>query len=666
MVGRVTVADGWPRVRPQGFPPPPDPAARDIHLAGPGLLCVYYASGEKRPPYEAAASAAFAGRTWRAMQPTDFRSKAETPQPGEAFTRPMTWSGLLAALDAQSFVEAAPNGGGPPVRYTRTDGLAGNIVTHLAAAGGSLWAACADIYDPEKEAWGAGGLSRFDPQAGRWERVAAVGGRPVRWVTLLEAAGDDLWIGFREGDGVAGDKIYFGMGIYVGRYQPLTRAVALARLAGGQWTVFARDPVPEAVDPPEGGTGARQPGEPPTEAPRKLACLGDRVFLFSQVAARGGYGGWNSPQTGCISMLAPAAGRWRIFDAEKDFGANAVHDMIAEGGELFAVTDRGLCRWSAERWTTLETGSPVRNPAFRAAVAVGEELWVGYTNQAFGVLGEQGISRYDEKRDKWSWSSPQEIGTGCPVRTIVPAGDGGAWVLFHRRPWGGAASEMPRYRGEAWGAPAGLGRFAEGRWQFPATLPGVPRTFSGQYKDEKGVHSYTMKAPIKFLVQAAGRLFVANLTGAYERPAGPEEWKRVADGDVGWMGAAADGRALEIVRYLRPNGEVSKETQYGRYDLASGKVEFKTLDPQSPDWGRFTWLPWGEVRPGETGAEPAWADDWTELPRRGPDAWAVGDLQTDSLGGHRVVETPEAVWILSEGELIRLDRARCAKAQAPL
>ncbi|MCX5683648.1 MAG: hypothetical protein NT049_08190, partial [Planctomycetota bacterium] len=108
---RVTAADGWPRVRPQGFPPARESKDVWARLVGPGLLCVQYNTGNKHPPYMPAATAEFAGRTWRAMQPTDFSHKKESPAPGEAWTHKMTWSGVLRDLNAQSFVEVAAPGG---------------------------------------------------------------------------------------------------------------------------------------------------------------------------------------------------------------------------------------------------------------------------------------------------------------------------------------------------------------------------------------------------------------------------------------------------------------------------------------------------------------------------------------------------------------------------
>ena len=78
--------------------------------------------------------------------------------------------------------------------------------------GGTVWAACVDIYDPGKKDWGSGGLCRFNSKSGQWERLDRIGGRPVRWVTLLQAIGDELWVGYCEGEGVVGDHITYGMG----------------------------------------------------------------------------------------------------------------------------------------------------------------------------------------------------------------------------------------------------------------------------------------------------------------------------------------------------------------------------------------------------------------------------------------------------------------------
>ena len=48
------------------------------------------------------------------------------------------------------------------------------------------------------------------------------------------------------------------------------------------------------------------------------------------------------------------------------------------------------------------------------------EVWVGYTNQSFGVLGAQGITRINETTGRWSHWTEKDLGTHCPVQSLWP------------------------------------------------------------------------------------------------------------------------------------------------------------------------------------------------------------------------------------------------------
>ena len=248
VIERFTVADGWPKRRSAEYPGKPGNPFLSLRTVGPGVLNPDYAPpgvdmrrlprpGE-RLPLETLVETRFDGITWRAMQPRAFLNGIE---PANVRDRSISWSEILARLNEACDVEAVVGHDKPSTRFTMAEGLASNIVTHLVAHEDALWAACVDIYDPKAGKWGPGGLSRYDKHTKRWERIAQIDGRPVRWVTLLMTVGDDLWVGFREGDGVDGDAVAFGMGLYAGTYRPRATSVVLARLSAGRWTTYGRD-----------------------------------------------------------------------------------------------------------------------------------------------------------------------------------------------------------------------------------------------------------------------------------------------------------------------------------------------------------------------------------------------------------------------------------------
>ena len=654
-VRRFTVADGWPKVRHEAFAPFRRPREKS-KMVGPGVLDSYHqvrpsaseryrrtGPRDQEPQYAVAASVKFGGRKWKAMQPAGFlrtlprRVGRDYKKMRQTFG---SWTGILRVLNAESFLQAEFLSVGKPQRYTTAEGLASNIVTHLAVADKTLWAACVDIYDPEKKQWGPGGLCRFDPKTGRWRRIEKIAGLPVRWVTLLESVGDDLWVGFREGSGIAGDKVGYGMGLYPGCYRPKATAIVLARLSGGKWTTFSRKPLP----------GGDRTGKAPTESPRNLALLGEKVFLFSETYARSS-GNWQVSMDGHISLLDLSGGKWRTFDLEKDLAVFRLLHMVAEKGEIVALSDRGAHRWSARqgKWVFLDPKSPLVNPNLSAAVVVGDELWVGYTNQSFGAIGRQGISRFNEKTGKWAYTSPKEIGTACPVRTIAVMPDGDVRVLFRKRQWHGSAMPYSFYPRQQWNAPAGLGRFTKGKWQFPVKLAGVPASRKRERKKPDGkIDHWEEKLPIRHLAVAGEKLFVATAAGVY---VGPAKWKRIAEGpaQTGWRPAltirpSKDGKTLGIWRQ-----DTHSKWQHGLYDPETDKVVFKNLPAGSFDpWRLYSHdylLHWS--------GDASWIQHWVLVPTVKEGRWTIGKLGTRY---HKVIETPHAVWIASRGELIRLDR----------
>jgi hypothetical protein len=625
---RLTVADGWPAVRPVLFSSKPDRSG--YTLVGPGVVDLW---AEQKEP-AVVASAKYDGHTWKALQPANFLKDLLVRTDYEKRRKQFgAWTPILRKLNEECALEAA-DARGKGRRYTVKDGLASNIITHLAVADGSLWAACVDIYDPAKGQGDVGGLCRFDPRRQRWERVQ-IEGRPVRWVTLLQAAGDELWVGYREGRDVTGDIVAYGKGLYPGHYRPLTSAVVLARLKGGKWTRYARPPRLDEPGQPRIGRDVTK--DPSTEVPRRLAWVGNQVLLFSTTATNHSSGNWNVPLAGALSLLEVDTGRWRLFDPQKDLDADELADMAAGEGEVLAWGNRGVCRWDAanKAWKKLDTGAALVNPAVSAVAAAGEELWVGYTNQLLGVIGEQGLSRYNERSGKWSHLSPVQLGTAAPVKSIGVSPDGDVWVLFGPRPWRGAALEYPFYPREA-ARPrsVGLGCFHKGKWQFPARLDGIPDSVEEETADDKG-GKRRRPLPVTGLVLTGDAVFVSNEVGLYQ---GPGKWKRLLEGRLLTVRRLKDGMGLEVLRQ-GPKGH-----QRGVYDFASRQWSFADVDFATA----------GQLLDGVP--EEAAATTWVPI-RTGQGKWAVGPLGDDRL---RVVETPRAYWAFSHGQLVRLDRARLA------
>ena len=653
---RFTVADGYLKQRPKEFSAPPD--RRRGNLVGPGVLESWVdpvprgprsprvPQPPEDPNHAPVASVEFGGQLWQAMQPRGFfwSLQKRAGDGGDQRKRFGAWTSILDVANAESFLRARPaDSGSKFVRYTMKDGLASNIVTHLAVGDGRLWAACVDIYDPSRQDWGSGGLSCFDPKTEKWSRVDKIAGRPVRWVTLLETKGEDLWVGFREGSGVVDDKVAYGMGLYPGQYRPMATAVTLARLARGKWTAFSRPPLDAPAQVPTGAavtTGpaaAAQAAErAPRETPRSLVIVGDKVFLFSQ-SQTWMSGNWDTHWAGHLSLLDLASGQWRTFDAQKDLAANELFRMVAEGGELLALTDQGVRRWVEKdaRWAPLDGQSTLVNPTISAVVPIGKELWVGYTNQSFGVIGRQGISRFNEEKMTWSYIDPMEAGTSCPVNAIVPVGRE-VLVLFRQRQWGGAAMEYAFYPNELRGS-AGLGRFAAGKWEFPVHLDGVPESITRTRKGPNGEEKWQVRLEPLDLVQAGGKVFVSTWAGIYE---GSGKWRQVMAIDKeplyeGSVRPSADGKTIEV----------RQGDKRVIYDPVTGKTTDAPISSNEYNDAR-----WNSHEPGDGRLYQS----WTEVPTKKEGSWALGDLESDDY--HRIVETPWAVWIVSTGQLIRLDR----------
>jgi hypothetical protein len=636
-----TILDGWPKRLPDGFAPVGKMWYRHSLLVGPGVVESGKDPGfrgnpgsrEKEPefPVKAVASVEFEGNRWTAWQSGIWEvERTIRPDHSKGPPPPLAWTALLQALNQRGYLEMRPLNGGATRCFTTKDGLASNLISHLAVADGTVWAACVDIWDPEKKAWGPGGLCRYNAQASRWERVDQIDGKPVRWVTLLQAVGDELWIGYREGEGVEGDTIAYGMGVYPGEYRPVVTAVILARLKNGRFTRYLRPPVPDR-EPVRQWFSDKEPRKvpSPSEKPIKVISKGDCLFLLTKTHCRGS-GNFNVDYDGHIWRLELTNGQWREFKIDEDFQADEFYDLSGEEGEAIAWTNRGTHQWQGgkQAWRFLDSGCALKNSALSAATPVGNQLWVGYTNQRFGVLGEQGISCYDEEKGTWSYFSPEDIGTASPVSEIASTSSGEAWVAFSERPWGGAAVEFPFFARETrLNRSRGLGHFLKGKWEFPFHPRKVDADSSAR-RFEYSKHAVAHGDLV--CVKDGPNLFL-----------GPNPWKLLYSGDGGGIEFATNGEGIVIYRSEYTGNKV--ECQRGVVNLADGKVSFEKFEDKREHWERYQV---GLFRGGQYSS-------WAVIPTQKGGRWGVGPLEQAT---YAVVETPWAVWIVSDGQLIRLDR----------
>ena len=313
--------------------------------------------------------------------------------------------------------------------------------------------------------------------------------------------------------------------------------------------------------------------------------------------------------------------------------------MDADKDEIILSSTRGVHRFDAKTnaWKYLDPGCSLRNSEFDSAVAVGEELWVGYSKRSFGVWGAQGISRFNERTGAWRYMSPVELGTASPVTRMVALPNQEIWVLFATRPWLGSAFPWNFYPREGIKRQRGLGRWADGKWSFRAdTLP-----------PERHELPFGMRCD---LVALGNRLVYQTKSGVY---VGPEPWNRVVEGEVYSMAPTEDGKTVKIRRLKRAeSGVPSLEQQVGYLGSDEKQVQFKPIPRSSPDWVES---PFFHNSNSLSSGVPSVGYHEARIPVRPGHFVVVENLCTGGYA-HGLLQSPTAVWVFSQGEIVRLDR----------
>ena len=189
--------------------------------------------------------------------------------------------------------------------------------------------------------------------------------------------------------------------------------------------------------------------------------------------------------TGHVSLVDLQSGKWRLFDPVGDFDADELKEMLASEGELLVASTRGVHRFDpkTDTWQYLDPRCALRNTVFHSAAIVGEELWIGYARQSFGVWGQQGISRFNERTRTWQHMLPDELGTaqcGSPDRRVAQWPGLGCFlesVLGSVLPCLGSSTFARESSG-----PRALGLWADSKWTFPAESPPTGRP-AGLFSD---------------------------------------------------------------------------------------------------------------------------------------------------------------------------------------
>lgn len=567
------------------------------------------------------------------MQPDTFQKEFRSLADGGYHT--FSWSTILERINKDSYVEELREGR-EPRRYTSDDGLASNLVTRLAFAQGALWAACVDIFDFAKNQWGPGGLCRFDPKAGRWQRVESIDSRPVRWVTLLNAIDDELWVGFREGSGIIGENIFSSMTDRFGIYQPESKVTVLAHLAGGRWATYVREPRIEAA---KDRTGRRLSSEYPTD----LARIGGKVVVLFRTQRESN--GYLDHLKARVSLFDPDLRTWRDDEPERDFSTGNLCSLIADHGEVLITSRRGVHRFDpkSNSWRLLDPRGDVKAEEFREVKLIDGDLWVAYAGR-----GRQGVSRCSARTGLWTYWGPNDFGTKRPARQIVPLPNGELWILFDEQNWLiFSISEAEPIYVERDPIPfrSGLGRFVDGNWQFPLEPP--PKPANRPDDDRLGTLIGLYGLGNQLICETSDALY-----------AGPAPWKRILHRDnclAIRVNPTKDGKGIIIQRTVRRTAPpFTMSWEYAVYGGTPGDLHF---EPSYQEDGRTLNPKLAAIDSANPYYDRLWGGDvWVSIPMDAKGHWEVGPFAKRSSEHRRVLLSPQTLWIYAKGEIIAIDR----------
>ena len=231
--------------------------------------------------------------------------------------------------------------------------------------------------------------------------------------------------------------------------------------------------------------------------------------------------------------------------------------------------------------------------------------------------------------------SPTDLKTASPVRRIVTLPNGQVWVIFGTRPWMGAASRWNYHARERIPRPVGLGRMANGKWEFPV---------KGPTKREEQPRPFGSVNELAIVGNKLLGVFDANLY------VGPSPWRHLAGPDVLGLARAKDGKTVEILRTPRTESN-SNERKYhlGTYSPESGNIIWKELAKRMDYEQMQRFLRGDSLQDYRTRA----GSQWVSMPVAGDNNWVLGPM-----GNHHknIIATPAAIWMFSQGQIIRVDR----------
>ena len=156
----------------------------------------------------------------------------------------------------------------------------------------------------------------------------------------------------------------------------------------------------------------------------------------------------------------------------------------------------------------------------------------------------------------------------------------------------------------------------------------------------------------------SGRLYFSTGRGIF---VGHGEWTRIYDGLVGWMRVSASEKSIlfteEVVTQMG-GGHSGHSWRSGRLDPATGEVVYGHF---GDELGKRV-APGGYWFDAERGtisdhARRYGGRNLVRIPDREGTSYALGPFRT---GSREMLVTGRAVWIVSEGDLVRIDTSAFA------